>query len=237
MHLGIAVSCESVSRKWLGGWTDMVMRLSMARVDTSFTLNHTPVVCVSRFDAAAELLKTDAEAFLLVDHDNPPSGVAAAQLLSDLAGGRDVVAGWYSLQMGEDSKDVTLSFGRSYKVIGTTAMRRRPAEERDFFDADSPDIQEVDWTGLGMVMMTRKVLETLSPAAFLPEQEAGIDTTHAGWIWDDIAFCKRAKAAGFRLFVDRRVRLEHLRVRDITLPLPAGEAAKEPAVSSAGTGE
>jgi hypothetical protein len=240
MHLAIAVSTKSVSRKWLAGWTDLLMRLSaLESAQVSFVFNYAPVVCMARVDAAAALLETGAELFLFLDDDNPPSGVAVAQLIADLAASTDrsIMAGWYWLR-DEDSGETALSFGRALRVIGSKLMRRRPADETDFLNPQAPEIQEIDWTGLGMVLMRREVLQYLTAAAFVPEYEAieaDAPIKHgAGWIWDDMAFCKKAKAAGFRLFVDRRVKLEHLKLGNV---LPAGEAAKEPPAPSAGTVE
>jgi hypothetical protein len=237
MNLAIAVSTKGVSRKWLAGWTDLLMRLSaLESAQVSFVFNYAPVVCMARVDAAAALLETGAELFLFLDDDNPPSGVAVAQLIADLAASTDrsIMAGWYWLR-DEDSGETALSFGRALRVIGSKLMRRRPADERDFLDRDAPDIQEIDWTGLGMVLMRREVLQQLTAAAFLPEHEPDDSVTNpgAGWLWDDMAFCKRARAVGLRIFVDRRVKLEHLKLVDVANFLLAGEAAKEP--PSAGT--
>lgn len=234
--LAIAVSTPSVSLRWLQGWTETILKLA-EHFNLSIHLNYSTIVCVARVSNAKEVLNVVCDYVVMLDGDNPPAPAQIVQLIADLEMNPeiDLAAGWYRLDLGEST---SLSCGRSFKVPGqgVTFRRRFPADEADFVSPEAPDLQRIDWTGLGCVVMRKSLLETCTPSAFLPEREGPEEYWEGdsqGFIWDDMHFCKVARASGKRLFVDRRVRVSHLKLRDITLP--AGEAAKEPAEASAGT--
>lgn len=227
-RIAIAALGESFSLEWVKGWTDAIPKLSK-HFDLSIHLNYATIVCYGRAALATEILKQPADYVLFMDDDNTPDGSRIVQLIADLEGNQqiDLVAGWYSMALGPEATE--LSFGRGFRVIKASFQRRYPADPQDFFAADAPELQDIDWTGFGMVLMRWELLKACGPKAFLPEQEGpeehqqGIE---AGFIWDDLHFCKVAKAHGARLFVDRRVRVPHLKLRDITaLPPEKGEEA------------
>lgn len=217
--LAIAVSTPSVSLQWLQGWTGTLLKLS-EHCNLSVYLNYATVVSVARVANAIEVLKIECDYVLMLDGDNPPSASRIAQLIMDLEVNPDIdlVAGWYRLSLGENT---ALSCGRAFKVPQANFQRRYPADEHDFLLPEAPDLQEIDWTGLGCVLMRKAVLEQCGAFSFLPLQEGPEEfhtDEHQGFIWDDIHFCKLARAAGKRLFVDRRVRVPHLKLCDITGP-------------------
>lgn len=219
--LAIAALGESFSIGWVQGWTECLMKLPKY-LNLTIQHDYATVVCFSRARIAEDMLKTPWDYILLVDDDNPPEPGRILQLVMDLELNPhiDLVAGWYSLDMGGSTE---LSFGRAFKVLRSTFQRRYPANPSDLLNPEAPDLQEIDWTGLGCVVMRRPVLEKCGPQAFLPFQEGPEEHQRGpnrGWIWDDMHFCKTARAQGFRLFVDRRVRVPHLKLRDITMPWP-----------------
>lgn len=231
-RIAIAALGESFSLEWVKGWTDAIPKLAKY-FDLSIHLNYATIVCYGRAALATEILKQPADYVLFMDDDNTPDGSRIVQLLADLEGNQqiDLVAGWYSMALGPEATE--LSFGRGFRVIKASFQRRYPADPQDFFAADAPELQDIDWTGFGMVLMRWELLKACGPKAFLPEQEGpeehqqGIE---AGFIWDDLHFCKVAKSHGAKLFVDRRVRVPHLKLRDITALPPAkvDEAAAAP---------
>lgn len=240
--IAIAALGESFSLPWVRAWTDTLLKLGKY-FDLSIRLNYATVVCIARASIAVEILQeTPVDYVLLVDDDNPPGASQIVQLIADLEANQhvDLVAGWYGLDMGGmiSGQVGEMSFGRAFRVIKATFQRRYPADPADFFSSDAPELQEIDWTGLGMVLMRWELLRKCGPDAFLPEQEgpaehqAGIN---AGFIFDDMHFCKVAKSHGARLFVDRRVRVPHLKLRDITALPPAkvDEAAAAPVAGTA----
>lgn len=213
-RLAISRPGQVFSAEWLCGWENLLLKLA-PHFNLSIITGYLTEVCMSRVDHANEALAAEPDFYLMIDHDNPPSAIAAMQLLSDLAAQPEIgiACGWYKLESGQPS------FGRSYNAIGSTAIRRRNADLEDFLNTEAPDLQEIDWTGLGFVMMRGSVLVDVGHHGFLPDREGGPDDWNGsldlGFIWDDFAFCKRARAKGHRLFVDRRVKLEHLKLRAI----------------------
>lgn len=208
---------ESFSGRWLDGW-DALLGAWGNLYDVRLVRSYATEVCMARASAAEQALKTSADYILWLDDDNPPNPAGASQLLADVQH-PDIAlaAGWYGC---ETQAGVELSFGRAYNVIGSQKKRRRPADLHDFLLPEIGDIQEIDWTGFGCVMMKRTLLEAVGPEAFLPIAEGDAED---GWqqkfIWDDWSFCRRAKEKGFRLFVDRRVKVPHLKLRDINAEL------------------
>jgi hypothetical protein len=85
------------------------------------------------------------------------------------------------------------------------------------FLTQGPDLQRIAWTGFPMVLMRYALLKDVGYRAFLPIQEGSESGNHLafGWLGEDIGFCKVAVEKGWALFVDRRVRLEHLKTVDI----------------------
>lgn len=216
--IGVVVAGESFSLRWLVGWTDLI-GAAATKHDLHISYGYTSNVHWTRAGAAADILKVDppVDYVLWIDDDNPPSALAGAILLSDLEANPEIamVAGWYTL----DTAGLEASFGRSYHVIGTTDKRRLPADLPDFLNPENPDLQECDWTGFGMVLMRREALASIGADGFMPEREASPDAWEApnfGYIGEDVGFCKRARAHKLRIFVDRRVKLEHLKLRNIT---------------------
>jgi hypothetical protein len=235
-RIAIATLGESFSSLWMFGWTEAMLKLPKhydVIVPPPF---YSTVVSLARAAMAHKLLEQPADYVILIDDDNPPQDWQLVQLITDLELNPqiDLVAGWYGLEMGGES---TLSFGRSFRVIKATFQRRYPAGEADFFNPEAPELQDIDWTGLGMVAMRWELLKKCGPGAFLPEQEMPeehwIGLTQ-GFIFDDMHFCKVAKAHGARLFVDRRVRVPHLKLRDIS-PLPPAKLEEAAAAPVAGT--
>jgi len=227
-HLAISRPGATFSAEWLEGWEDLLLRLAPF-YDLTIIPGFASQVCAVRADHAQAALKLDPPCnfFMTIDDDNPPSAFAAVQLLADLTAEPQagLVAGWYFCDI--PGIEQCLSFGRSFSVIGSTAVRRLPADLEDFQNQSAPHVQEIDWTGFGMTVMRRELLAAVGPEAFLPVQEGTEadwgDSLLRGFIWDDMAFSKAAKQRGFRLFVDRRVKLKHLKFRaTIDLPNPSG---------------
>ena len=235
-RLAIGVLGENFSREWLWEWTQTVLRLSQHFNLVIPPPHYSSMVCMARAAMAAELLKTEADYVLLIDDDNPPNASRIVQLITDLEVNPqvDLAAGWYRLDMGGETE---LSFGRAFKVLRSTFQRRSPALESDFLKAEAPELQEIDWTGLGLVALRWELLKACGPGSFLPLQEGPAEYQtglSAGFIFDDLHFCKVAKETGARLFVDRRVRVQHLKLRDIT-GLPPVKPEEEPPAPVAGT--
>lgn len=77
--------------------------------------------------------------------------------------------------------------------------------------AGDADVQEIDYTGFPAVLMRGELLEKTGPNPFAPIVDSKFDH---GFASEDLAFCIHARQNGARLFVDRRVRSPHLKLRD-----------------------
>lgn len=63
------------------------------------------------------------------------------------------------------------------------------------------DLVEVQATGAAFILIKRRVLETLEPPWFEGKDARGFG--------EDFAFCRKARAAGFKVYVDRSVIVTH----------------------------
>jgi hypothetical protein len=64
---------------------------------------------------------------------------------------------------------------------------------------------QVDWTGLGFVMIPRKVLKSLEMPLFLSYNSLG----------EDIYFFTKVKKAGFKVYADKKIRIGHTQVANV----------------------
>ncbi len=105
-------------------------------------------------------------------------------------------------------------------IVGALAFKRRPdfqpcvylknKKDNKYYSTLPKGFQEVDVIGTGAILITRKVLEKLNFPYFWTNYDK--DGTH----WSvDFNFCKQAKKAGFKIFVDANARLGHIGDADI----------------------
>ena len=59
---------------------------------------------------------------------------------------------------------------------------------------------ECEGCGFGAVMMTTDLLRRVGPLPFFPEERYG----------EDLTFCRKARAAGAKLYCDSRIKLDHV---------------------------
>jgi len=74
--------------------------------------------------------------------------------------------------------------------------------------------REVEWTGFHFVLIHRTVFEAVAFPWFqlgVPDEETGITYGH------DIRFCRLAKRAGFKTYIDYSCRVGHYTIRPVTL--------------------
>jgi hypothetical protein len=224
--IALLAAGETFSRRWLIGWTDLIGEWAAVH-DVQVSFPWSTNVYFTRAAAAKNILELEnqPEYVLWIDDDNPPFGQWASQLLRDLEANPDVgmVAGWCLTETGQPS-------------FGTIVEGKRLDADLEAFKR-GPELQQIHWTGFPMVLMRYSLLQDVGYRAFLPQQEGEESDWEKhigfGFIGEDLGFCKRAIEKGHALLVDRRVKLEHLKLQDVVLP--AGEAKREPAAPSAGT--
>jgi hypothetical protein len=69
---------------------------------------------------------------------------------------------------------------------------------------DSTGLEEVESIGMGVMLISRKVFESLSEPWF----ETPWRTDKRGYIGEDVFFCRKARAAGFKIYIDHDVSKE-----------------------------
>lgn len=81
---------------------------------------------------------------------------------------------------------------------------------------------EVDGTGLGFMLIKRKVIEKVGVGAFMPAlipvpkyEESKMGTGDINWIGGDLGFTQEARKAGFKVWVDTSRVVLHLGVASI----------------------
>jgi len=77
---------------------------------------------------------------------------------------------------------------------------------RDYYAPLGKGVVEVDWAGSGGLLIHRDVLQAISWPPFMDEWQPNKGYRKTG---HDIAFCRRAKEAGFKIYVDTAVCTPH----------------------------
>lgn len=111
--------------------------------------------------------------------------------------------------------DVLLSLlARNVDIVTPICLRRAqpflpvPAEHGDFLNLANhgpDDLVEVNHGGSSGMLIRKRVLDAIEPPWF----ELGRDENGAR-VSEDVNFCRRAQAAGFKVHVDLAVRLGHM---------------------------
>jgi hypothetical protein len=152
-------------------------------------------------------LRTDDDVFLMIDDDIVFEPDAPERVVA-LARERDIVAGVYPMRDGS---------GLGHRIGGMTISQ-------------DESLVEVLHAGAGFLAVHRRVLEGLrdalplcyegAPSAYWPFfmpmliQSRGVEATLPKGVWEylseDWAFCERARAAGFKIWLDESVHVGHL---------------------------
>lgn len=132
-------------------------------------------------------LMTEYEWLLFIDSDiMPPFNV-----LEMTKNRRDICSGVY--YQWKDDKLVPLVYKKEsnhYKI---------------FYNIDENDVVEVDGAGAGCLLINRRVFEAIKKPYFIFEYDKGGLCT----LSEDLYFCEKAKKAGFKIFVDRKMICDH----------------------------
>lgn len=160
-----------------------------------FYLSNVPIEAARNL-LAERFLASDAEVLLFLDSDiAPPDGVLA------LAGaGVPVVGAWCPLLTRDHELHPNL-----YR-LSPDGRSHQPCWE----ESDVPI--RVDAVGMGCTFIRREVLERLARPWFAFER-AGEGAE--GWIGEDIAFCRKAREAGFGIWAAPSVKCGHVKAVDL----------------------
>ena len=108
--------------------------------------------------------------------------------------------------LAHDKDIVATNCARRRMPTGPTAQRTLPDGSRELIYTmpDSTGLEEVESIGMGVMLIKRKVFESLSEPWF----ETPWRTDKRGYIGEDVFFCRKAAAAGFKIYIDHDVSKE-----------------------------
>jgi len=114
----------------------------------------------------------------------------------------DIISGFYQFR-----------YNNNYGVAGTFQYTGCTIHKDGFLKWDSTGLKEVDWVGAGFLLIKREVLENID----FPYFREGILTyinndgkEEAQWHGEDVGFCISAKKAGYKIYVDCDVKVNHI---------------------------
>jgi glycosyltransferase involved in cell wall biosynthesis len=218
---------ESFSHLFMARWTELYSHLSI-------DWNVLPIfayctnVYINRMTIweAIRMHPIQPHLVVWVDDDNLITMSQLNQLIQDLNDHpeADIMAGWCWINRGMSRAN----WGASCGLFDEDGIGHAlTADEM----TEGADVKEVDFTGFPVVLMRGSLLEKCAANnAFRP----WLSEKHPwGFAGEDVSFCHWAKAAGARIFVDRRVRVQHLKLMDHgpaavqELTRPAGKTSEE----------
>jgi len=147
-----------------------------------------------------QFLKTNCEWLFFVDTDTLPPFDA----LEMTKNGKDICSGIYFQWQGGECVLNPLVYKRDGNDFDTNSYRI-------FNDTSDEDIVEVDAVGAGCLLIHRKVFEPMKKPYFLFEY------TNEGLLktGEDFYFCQKAQKAGFKIWIDRKIIANHIKMVDL----------------------
>lgn len=220
-HLAVCLPGREWPLEFMSMWTDLVMRMV-----ATVPLNLTPIfgsasdVSVVRAMLAQRVLRDlqlPADFVLWIDSDNILPFPYLLEMLRTLDTRPEIsaVAAWcWLLHPAGGISCGHLDDKRHIVPLNYHAMMAAP-----------DDLQEIEYTGFPAILMRREVIEQAGPNPFCPIVDEGFSFGKSG---EDYAFCARARANGARFFVDRRLKVDHLKLGALD-----GEAMAKAAAAAA----
>jgi len=213
--IAVCLPGERFCSTWVAYWTTLLGYL-MRHFTVSPNFTFSSNVYATRACLANQLLNSfpTPDYVLWLDDDNLLTAEQFNMLLEDLqrTPEADMVAAWAFVQPEVYSgADARTSVGMFDEHGNGLRMHVNDLMAGDY------DVREVDYSGFPAVLMRGEMLEKAGPNAFRAVIDPKFEYGMAG---EDLSFCIHAKEAGCRIFVDRRVRVPHLKLRD-ALPNPA----------------
>jgi len=212
---------ESFSMEWMAQWTETLCQLSTVyRVLPIFC--YTTNVYTTRASLARAAADAKPDYIVWIDDDNIVAPGQIQKLIEGLATGADITAGWCWLR------------SNAYEIIDYVSCgiwegdKARPYRYGEFMEdlaVTGNDLFKVGWTGFPVVVMRGDIFSKLPNHPFLPILTDSYPWGHAG---EDVSFCSRVIESGLTIFVDRTVKVPHLKRR-------ADEPAIHPTVPVVGT--
>jgi hypothetical protein len=115
---------------------------------------------------------------------------------------KDIVAGLYLMEDGKQYATVEKRNQEHFLSNGTYEFLTPETAK------DKEDLVEVDYTGMGFMLVKKGVFEALSYPWFKPI-EYRFENSIVDFAMDDVSFCHLAKEKGFKVLVDPKVIVGH----------------------------
>jgi hypothetical protein len=160
---------------------------------------------------------------LWIDSDNPPKLDSFKLLLAQMQESEqrpdmpsiDIIGAWYRYA-GPDEE-------RSYIAAGLDSLKADSQLTEDYVLScleRNELVEDIAFIGFGMLLMRGEVLRKLGPEGFWPK---AVDAPR-GYLMDDVSWCERARALGYRIFLHPGAFVEHTKLRYV----PRGKNSGKP---------
>jgi hypothetical protein len=208
--IAVMLPGENYSATWVNCWTSLFGHL-LKDFQTQPVFAYSTNVYTTRISMAENVIENihpEPEYVLWIDDDNPVMPRQFEMLLEDLREHPeiDMVAGWcgFNHQNVNRVKDIE----RVCCGYVDSEMKARLMSREEFLSG--PDhLKEVGYTGFPCLLMRGSCLRDVGHLGFLPLLGSSFPYGLSG---EDLAFCIRAREKGKRIFVDKRVRVAHLKL-------------------------
>jgi len=200
---------EHFSSTWVQAWTELYAHLMADYQVVPIFAYSTNVYNVrqSIADTVINKIYPEPELVLWIDDDNILRKQGFEKLLRDLDNPDvDMVAGWCVLNHRDIQREAATELVSCGACDSGNSARLYPKSE--FFEGAAA-LKEVGYSGFPAMLMKFGALKDMGADAFIPLLGAQFPWGYAG---EDLAFCIRAREKGKRVFVDKRVRVPHLKL-------------------------
>ena len=204
--IAVALPGERFSSTWVYHWTQLFGGLlTQYNVHPNFCYSSNVYATRQTLFDDFSAMRPQPDYMLWIDDDNLVTVDQVQQLILDLKANpeMDMVAGW-CWQAGDV---YNMAARTSVGVFESSGLPRFLSYEE--LQART-DVSEIGFTGFPIVLMRRNILDKLGKDAFAPRFGPLYDRGYAG---EDVSFCIRAREAGVRILVDRRIKVPHLKLR------------------------
>lgn len=205
--MGIALPGQTFCGSWVVAWTELHAHLR-DRFRVEMQLVYASNVHATRWHLYNGFrdMKPRPDWLLWIDDDNIVTPGQVEQLLLDLRANpdADMVAGW--TWCATDVLEI-----KAHTSVGTLGNVPAQIPYAELM-AGPDDLKEIGFTGFPVVLMRGSIFDKVGPDSFAPVMGSQFAR---GFASEDIAFCIRAKAAGVKILVDRRVKVPHLKLREV----------------------
>ena len=207
--IAICLPGETFNVRWVSAWTSLLAYCT-GRYNVMPIFGWCSNVYVTRaviLDNVMNHSPIKPDYLLWIDDDNLVTPADLDQLLKDLDEHpeADGVAGWCHIQSDVSEDVAALScgqFDQKGRCIPFTV---------DQLMSGSKDVKPIEYSGFPVFLMRTSLIEKVGTRAFTPRI---MEEQLWGFAGEDVSFCYRAtREHGCKLFVDRRVKVPHLKLR------------------------